>query len=186
MENLDVLNKDGEYTGLVVPRSECHKKGLYHKAVVLFIINSKDDILLQQRSKSKKMWPNKWDITAGGHVESLEFGYEAVIREVKEELSINIRERDLIFIGCTLSCVEQDGLIDNHFNEFYIVKRDLNIEDLNLQLEEVQALKWVKKKDLLKMIEERSTELTGKWNCWDYLKRYLEIKMGGKYGKEND
>lgn len=34
------------------------------------------------------MWPNLWNITAGGHVLSSEFSYNAIIRETKEELII--------------------------------------------------------------------------------------------------
>ena len=176
MEMFDVLNEMGEFTGRVATRDECHKEGLYHKAVVLFVINSKNQVLIQQRNRKKKMWPNKWDITAGGHVDTLEFGYEAVIREAKEEISIDVAERDLIFIGCTLSHVLQKGMIDKHFNEFYIIKRDLNVRDISLQLEEVQHIKWIDKMELIKMIEDRSDELTTKWSCWDYLKKYLELR----------
>ena len=38
-EYFDVLNSNGEYTNEVASREECHKKGLYHKAVVVFILN---------------------------------------------------------------------------------------------------------------------------------------------------
>lgn len=174
MENFDVLNEIGEFTGSVASREECHKKGLYHKAVVVFIVNSKNEVLIQQRSSNKKLWPNKWDITAGGHVDAGEFGYEAVIRETKEEIGIDINVSDLIFIGCTISHNEQGDIINNHFNEFYIVKKDLNIEDINLQLEEVQDIKWISKEDIIKMIKERNENLTTKWSCWYYLQKYLE------------
>lgn len=86
MEYFDVLNEKGIYTGEVKTREECHEKGLWHKAVVVFIINSKNQVLLQKRSKQKKLWPDMWDITAGGHVDSGEFGFQAIIRECKEEL----------------------------------------------------------------------------------------------------
>lgn len=41
-EFLDVLNKNGEYTNEIVSRDECHLKGLWHKAVVVFIISDDD------------------------------------------------------------------------------------------------------------------------------------------------
>ena len=111
MENFDVLNEMGEFTNEIASREECHKKGLYHKAVVVFIINSKNEVLIQQRSSNKKLWPSKWDITAGGHVDAGEFGYEAVIRETKEEIGIDITEKDLLFIGSTISHNEQKDII---------------------------------------------------------------------------
>ena len=54
MEELfDVLNEDGRYTGRTESRENCHKKGLWHKAVVVFVINSKGQVLLQKRSGKK-------------------------------------------------------------------------------------------------------------------------------------
>lgn len=174
MENFDVLNEMGEFTGTVASREECHKKGLYHKAVVVFIVNSKNEVLIQKRSSNKKLWPNKWDITAGGHVDAGEFGFQAVIREAKEEIGIDINVNDLLFIGSTISHNEQKDIINNHFNEYYIVRKDLDIKDINLQLEEVQDIKWISKEDIILMIKTRNENLTTKWSCWDYLKKYLE------------
>ena len=174
MENFDVLNEMGEFTNEIASREECHKKGLYHKAVVVFIINSKNEVLIQQRSNNKKLWPNKWDITAGGHVDAGEFGFQAVIREAKEEIGIDINENDLLFIGSTISHNEEGDIINNHFNEFYIVQKDININDINLQIEEVQDIKWISKEEIIRMIDERNESLTTKLSCWDYLKKYLE------------
>ena len=94
-EYFDVLNEKGEYIGKTETREKCHKEGLWHKAVVVFIINSKSQVLLQKRSANKKMWPNMWDITAGGHVLTGEFGFQAAIRECKEELGIELNKNDI-------------------------------------------------------------------------------------------
>lgn len=177
MELFDVLNENGEYTGDVVDRDTCHKKGLWHKAVVVFII-SKDNkrVLLQQRSASKKLWPNLWDITAGGHVLTGEFGTDAVIRECFEEIGVKINKKDLEFIGCTTSTNISGDIINNHFNEFYIVKRDVLIEDIKLQEEEVQNIKWFDKEEVIKRINDNYNDLTDKKGCWNYLEKYFEIK----------
>ena len=53
-ELVDVLDEKGMYTGKIETRANCSKKGLWHKAVCLFIINSKGQVLLQKRSKNKK------------------------------------------------------------------------------------------------------------------------------------
>lgn len=89
-EYFDVLNERGEFTWKIESREKCHKEGLWHKAVAIFIINSKKQVLLQKRSGTKKLWPNMWDITAGGHVLVGEFGFEAVIREIKEEIGVTL------------------------------------------------------------------------------------------------
>ena len=86
-EYFDVLNEKGEYTGKIESREKCHREGLWHKAVVVFIINSKGQVLLQKRSANKKLWPNTWDVTAGGHVLAGEFGFQSILRECEEEVS---------------------------------------------------------------------------------------------------
>ena len=83
-EYFDVLNEKGEYTGKIETREKCHREGLWHKAVVVFIINSKGQVLLQKRCANKKMWPNTWDVTAGGHVLAGEFGFQSILRECEE------------------------------------------------------------------------------------------------------
>ena len=89
-EYFDVLNECGEFTDEIATREECHKKGLWHRAVYGFIFNKKGDVLLQKRAKTKKIWPDLWDITAGGHVLAGEFGEQALQREIKEELNYDI------------------------------------------------------------------------------------------------
>ncbi len=48
-EKFDVLNELGEFTGEIATREECHKNGLWHRAVYAFIIDNEGKILLQKR-----------------------------------------------------------------------------------------------------------------------------------------
>ena len=97
-ELVDVLDERGMYTGKTETRANCSKEGLWHKAVCVFIINSNEQLLLQKRSANKKTWPNIWDVTAGGNVLAGEFGFQAIIRECKEELGIELNKNDITFI----------------------------------------------------------------------------------------
>ena len=175
-ELFDVLNENGEFTNQIETREECHNKGLWHKAVVVFIISMDNKkVLLQQRSSNKKLWPNLWDITAGGHVLSGEFGYQTVIRETKEEIGVDITKNDLEFIGGTRSENISGNIINRHFNEFYIVHKDVDIDDIILQEDEVQDIKWFDKEEVIKRIKNNYKDLTGKDGCWNYLLKYFEI-----------
>ena len=118
-EKFDVLNELGEFTGKIATREECHKKGLWHRAVYAFIINDEGDILLQRRSDNKKLWPNMWDVTVGGHVKTGEFGRQALIRECKEELGIEINDNDIRYLVGSTSINEQGDIINKHYNECY-------------------------------------------------------------------
>ena len=115
-ELVDVLDERGMYTGKTETRANCSKYGLWHKAVCVFIINSKEQVLLQKRSANKKTWPNMWDVTAGGNVLAGEFGFQAIIRECKEELGIELNKNDITFIGSVISTNKKGDIINNYFS----------------------------------------------------------------------
>lgn len=173
-EFFDVLNNKGEYIGKVESREKCHKEGLWHKAVVVFIINSKGQVLLQKRSKNKKMWPNMWDVTAGGHVLAGEFGFQAIIRECKEEIGIDLNKNDITFIGAVVSTNIKGDIVNNHFNEYYVTQKEVDIKSLKLQEEEVSEVKWVNKEEIISRIKDNYNGITDKGGCWEYLVKYYE------------
>ena len=89
MELIDIVDENNKLTGQVEERTIAHEKCLWHRHVSCWIMNKKGEILLQRRSPIKSRNPNKWART-GGHVDSGEDVEEAIIREVKEEVGINI------------------------------------------------------------------------------------------------
>lgn len=173
-EFFDVLTEKGQYTGNIETREQCHKQGLWHKAVVVFIINSKKQVLLQRRSPNKKMWPNMWDITAGGHVLAGEFGFQAIIREAKEELGLDLNKNDMTFIGSSISTNIKGDITNNHFNEYYIARKDIDETELKLQEEEVSEVKWIDKDEIIEKIKDNYNSITDKEGCWEYLIKYYE------------
>lgn len=174
-ERYDVLNEKGEYTWKTETRDICHKEGLWHRAVAIFVINSKNQLLLQKRSAKKKMWPNMWDVTAGGHVLANELGYQAVIRETEEELGEKIDRKDLIFIGSSISTNVKGEIINKHFNEYYVVIKDIDETKLKLQEDEVSEVKWMEKDEIIRRIKNKYDGITDKEGCWEYLMKYYEL-----------
>lgn len=176
MEYFDVLNENGEFTGKVETREVCHEKGLWHRAIYGFIFNEQGEVLLQKRSKTKKLWPGLWDVTAGGHVLAGEFGEQALIREVKEELGIEIKENEIRYLVGSTSSNIKGNIVNNHFNECYIITKQVKIEDVNLQKEEVEEIRWFTKQEILERINNNFDGITDKTGCWNFLKKYYEIK----------
>lgn len=175
-EYFDVLNEFGEFTGKIATREECHKKGLWHRAVYGFIFNENGEVLLQKRSENKKLWPNLWDITAGGHVLAGEFGTQALIREIKEELGIEVLENEVKYLVGSTSINIQGNIKNNHFNECYIVTKEIDISKIKLQKEEVSDIKWFSKEEILNRINNNVDGITDKTGPWNFLKKYYEIK----------
>lgn len=174
-EVFDILDEHGAFVGEVASRDECHQRGLWHKAVSLTIVScDRQKVLLQLRAKDRKLWPNLWDNTAGGHVDAGEWGYQAVVRETKEELGIKVDPARLVFMGATSSDEVCGSMINRHFNEYYVTFLDIDIKDLVLQSEEVAEVKWFDIEELKHRIENNFDGLTCKDDYWQYLLRYLE------------
>lgn len=169
-ELVEVLDERGRYTGKIETRENCNKMGLWHKSVCLFIINSNNQVLLQKRSANKKTWPNTWDVTAGGNVLAGEFGFQAIIRECKEELGIELNKNDITFLGSVISTKN-----NNYFNEYYVANKEIDITKLKLQEEEVSDVKWIDEDEIIQRIKNNYDGITDKEGCWEYLIKYYEM-----------
>lgn len=173
-ETFDILDENGNFLNFQVEREEAHSKGLWHRAAVVFLVNSKNQVLLQRRSPLKKKWPNMLDVSAGGHSNAGEFGYETAIRETFEELGVKVEKENLVFIGCTKNSNIIGDIKDNMFNEYYVAITDLDLSSLNLQTEEVCEVKFVSLNELKKMMNDGYKELTPKVEAYEFLLRFLE------------
>lgn len=176
-EFCDVLNELGQFTGKVASIDDCHKSGYWHRAVYAFIIDNDFNILLQKRSKYKKLWPNKWDVTVGGHVNTGEFGRQALIRECKEELGIEITDNDIKYIVGTTSKYNQNGYINNHYDECYLILKKIDINQLTLKSDEVEDIKYFPCNEVIDRINNNYNGLTEKDVSWHILKRILESNI---------
>lgn len=72
----------------VLPLSEVHKQCLRHRSVMVLLYNAQGKVFLQKRSRTKALYPGRWDISATGHVQAGESGEDAALRELREELGI--------------------------------------------------------------------------------------------------
>jgi isopentenyl-diphosphate delta-isomerase type 1 len=88
-EIFDVVNERDEVIGKS-SRAEVHRQGLRHRAVHVLIYNSKGEIFLQKRSMKKDNFPGTWDSSAAGHLDCGESYDACALREVKEELGIEL------------------------------------------------------------------------------------------------
>ena len=98
MEMLQIVDKYGNFTGEIMSREEAHDKNLLHNEVATFIINSKNQMLLEKRSITKRFNPGKWGLCSG-HVGAYESLEEAALREIKEEVGLDIDKTNLKQIG---------------------------------------------------------------------------------------
>ena len=95
MELLDIVDENNNLTGEFVDREIVHSEGLLHREVGVIILNENNEMLLEKGASTKKQSPNKWALCAG-HIEAGDTPENAILREVKEEIGIDITKNDLI------------------------------------------------------------------------------------------
>ncbi len=101
-ERVYLLQKDGGkvFLGDLVDH-KCAEEtdGLEQACVYVAVVNSAGEIYIQHRAGTKRLWPDRKTISASGHVDPGETFERAAVREVKEELGIELDVRDLHLIG---------------------------------------------------------------------------------------
>lgn len=145
MELLDVYNEKGEKTGKVVERSvddSSFVNGERIAVAIIYIENDKHEFLIQKTSKQKG---NIYSATAG-HVLHNEKPIETIIREVKEELGIDISNEDIVDLGCLV--------VDFPVRFIFYLKKNIDLNELFLQKDEVQEVMYMSEKEIRTEIEK--------------------------------
>lgn len=142
MELRDLYDENKKLTGETIYKGQNVPKGRYYITVVIFIQNDKNEFLLQKRVKKKD---GKW-ATTGGHPVSGETSKQGIITEIKEELGINVEEKNIELFKTIKT---EDDFID-----IYYLKENIDIGKIKIQKEEVEDVKWVPIKEIRKMIQQ--------------------------------
>ena len=104
---LVVVDKYDNVIGLET-REKCHEKnGILHRAFIVFIFND-SQLLIQKRSKFKKLWPLYWDASCSSHPFQNETYEQAGERRLREELGFSC-ELKLLFKFQYHACYKNIG-----------------------------------------------------------------------------
>ncbi|HCX62058.1 MULTISPECIES: NUDIX domain-containing protein [Sedimentibacter] len=146
MELWDVYDIDRNKTNKTMYRGDAFEENCYHLVVHICIFNSKGEMLIQQRQPFKKGWSNMWDVTVGGSAIQGDDSQSAAERELLEEIGLKI---DLTNIRPHITVNFSKG-----FDDYYLIEQDVDINELSLQYEEVQKVKWATKEEIFSMIDD--------------------------------
>lgn len=176
-ELIDVLDENGVKTGEILTRKEIHAGGVWHRAIVVAIVNEKNEILLQQRSVYKDKNAGLWDVSVAGHIASGQDALSAAAREINEEVSVNlgynIDVKDFRYMYSFRKIQKfADDFIENQFYDFFILRKDdIDISNIRFQESEVQAIKFVSLSELNQMRTENN--IVQRDEVYDVLSSYL-------------
>ena len=144
-ELLDVYDINWNKTGEVVERYHHQKPGAYYLCIHAYIVTRDKKYIIQQRSMKKKYFPGIWDITCGA-ADSGEDSYTAAVREVGEELGLDVSECEYELVG--------KHIYFDCLNDIYFFYTDYTKSDCVLDPEEVMAVDEVDEALLMKLIDD--------------------------------
>ena len=138
-ELIDVYNSNKEKTGKVVERKRgaSLEKGEYIISVTCWIINKDGRILLTQR-KPDKHNGGKWEPTTG-LVVSGESSLQGIVRELNEEIGININQSEIKLVK---EIIEERTDV-SFFRDIYLIKKDIDLSAIKYNDGEVINAKYV-------------------------------------------
>lgn len=162
-ELLQVLDENGNPTGRFEKREIVHDNKLFHNEVALWIIDKQNKkVLLQRRSPNKKQNPNKLALCAG-HVVDKETLDEALEKEAKEELGIDIKNYNVK----KLMTIKRTSLRNYCFIHHYYISKAIPIENITLQKEELSEVLYMDYEHLKQLVKQNSDEVVFKWEFYE-------------------
>ena len=149
MEYFDIVDEEGKPTGEIVSRDRAHEESVLHRTAHVWIIREKEngvDVLLQKRSMNKDSFPGRYDTSSAGHIPAGDEPEESALRELSEELGLDISPEQLHFAGMFRIQYEEEfhgkPFRDNEVTWVYVYKDPLDISTLTLQESEVEGVAW--------------------------------------------
>lgn len=152
MEIWDIYNSKKEKTGKQICRGESLPDDEFHLVINAWIKNDKGQFLITQRAPNKS-FPLMWECT-GGSALAGENGLQTAIREIKEELGLELDGKTARLVGSTLRYFK--GCPD--ILEVYMFKCNSSLEEIKIQKEEVINVMWASKAEILKLYNDNMFE----------------------------
>ena len=136
-ENVILVNEKDEPIGLM-PKMEAHEKAVLHRAFSVFVLNSKNEIMLQQRAHHKYHSPLLWTNTCCSHQREGETNIQAGSRRLFEEMGFKTDLKELFHF--IYKAPFDNGLTEHELDHVMIGYYN---DAPNINAEEVEDWKWM-------------------------------------------
>lgn len=168
-EKVILVNEKDEQIGLM-PKLEAHEKAVLHRAFSIFILNDKNEVMLQQRARQKYHSPFLWTNTCCSHQRECETNIQAGKRRLEEEMGFSVDLKELFHF--IYKAPFDNGLTEHELDHVMIgyYNQEPKINPL-----EVESWKWMK----IEEIKEDMTKNPMVYTVWfkiifDKFYHYLE------------
>ena len=167
MEKVILVDNNNREIG-IEEKIKVHIEGKLHRAFSIFIFNSKNELLLQRRAKTKYHCGGLWTNTCCSHPRPGEKIIDAAKRRLKEEMGI-ITEDIWNVSSFIYKAILGNGLTEHEYD--YVLVGNYN-ESPKINLKEVDNWKWVTLEELKKDIKENTDHYTPWFRI--ILEKYLD------------
>ena len=168
VENVILVDEQDNEVGFM-EKIEAHEKALLHRAFSVFVFNDNNELMLQQRAKSKYHSPLLWTNTCCSHQRKGESNISAGKRRLQEEMGFTC-ELEEVF-SFIYKAPFDNGLTEHELDHVMIGK--YNSEPV-VNPDEVEGYKWMKLEAVKKDIENNPFEYTA-WFKIIFEKSYEKI-----------
>ncbi len=137
-------------------KQACHEgDGILHRAFSVFIFNNRGEVLLQQRSAQKQLWPGFWSNSCCSHPRQGEEMDQAAQRRLLEELSLNCKLKFLYRFQYQASFGEAGS--ENELCSVYIGKSD---DSVVVNVNEIAGWRFISSAHLQRELAEQPEHFT--------------------------
>lgn len=153
-EKVILVDTNDEPLGLM-NKMAAHEQGLLHRAFSVFILNDNNELMLQQRAKTKYHSPLLWTNTCCSHQRAGESNIQAGKRRLKEEMGLRVEIKELFHF--IYKAPFDNGLTEHEYDHVMIGYHN---RDPRINKEEVEDWKWMKMDAIQKDMEVHPEQYT--------------------------
>jgi isopentenyl-diphosphate Delta-isomerase len=134
---------------------EAHEKALLHRAFSVFVLNDKNQLLLQQRAAHKYHSPLLWTNTCCSHQRQNETNLQAANRRLMEEMGMQVYLKEMFHF--IYKAPFDNGLTEHELDHVLI---GYSNENPIINPEEVAAFKWMSIPDVKEDMQTNPNDYT--------------------------
>jgi isopentenyl-diphosphate delta-isomerase len=140
-ELLNIYDDKGNLIGEAT-YGECYGKGIIIRITNIWVVNSRNQILLQKNNKPAHKGYGTWNGSVTGKINAGEAPLIGAQRELREEIGLDVPKEKLQFLETIFFEPEVPGTNYKAFVDIWVVKTDKDINDFVLEESEVAEVKW--------------------------------------------